>query len=367
MDRCQELLGKPFYDRTEILKNKGCCYGCLRIGHQRKLCQNKATCSYCKGRHPSILHVDGRIPPRFEVQNSPTTSDTIVKIGASARVISEMDSHVGAGDPEVAMAIIPVKVRRRGSGRLVETYAFMDPGSNVSFCSDHLMRQLGCEGKSRRLTTDTMGFEHTLDTYEVQNIEVCDVLAKHEVVLPTLYSKEIIPVSRSHIPTMNDIKDYPHLEGVHLPQFDAPIGLLLGNNIPDAYTPLEVRVGPTGTPYASLTRLGWIVWNVIRYSGSSHSICHRADVQVIQTFEESRDLDIVYIKSSPIDCQETTTHEKLEHSTEDKRFMSMSESAKLTGVHCKVHLPFRNTQYLPDDKSVALQILHEKRLSENAQ
>ena len=127
MDRCQILLQKPFYDITEILKNKGCCYGSLRIGHQRKLCKNKATCSYCKGRHPTILHVDGRIPPRSSQQSSHKSH------------YCQNQCLVWGWGPEGGMAIIPVKVRLRGSCRLVETYAFMDPGSNISFCSDHLM------------------------------------------------------------------------------------------------------------------------------------------------------------------------------------------------------------------------------------
>jgi hypothetical protein len=29
------------------------------------------------------------------------------------------------------------------------------------------------------------------------------------------------------------------------------IGLMIGNNIPDAYTPFEVATGPTGSPHAT--------------------------------------------------------------------------------------------------------------------
>ena len=34
---------------------------------------------------------------------------------------------------ECTMAIIPVKVRLADGSRIIETYAFLDPGSNVTF------------------------------------------------------------------------------------------------------------------------------------------------------------------------------------------------------------------------------------------
>jgi hypothetical protein len=39
---------------------------------------------------------------------------------------------------------------------------------------------------------------------------------------------------------------------------------MIGNNVPDAYTPFELATGPSGSPHATKTRLGWIIWNVLR-------------------------------------------------------------------------------------------------------
>jgi hypothetical protein len=39
---------------------------------------------------------------------------------------------------------------------------------------------------------------------------------------------------------------------------------MIGNNVPDAYTPFKVATGPSGSPHSTKTRLGWIVWNLIR-------------------------------------------------------------------------------------------------------
>ena len=40
------------------------------------------------------------------------------------------------------MAVIPVKVGARDTDRSVITYAFLDNGSNSSFCTESLMKQL---------------------------------------------------------------------------------------------------------------------------------------------------------------------------------------------------------------------------------
>ena len=35
--------------------------------------------------------------------------------------------------------VVPVKVKAKGIEAVVETYAFFDPGSNASFCTDQLI------------------------------------------------------------------------------------------------------------------------------------------------------------------------------------------------------------------------------------
>ena len=76
--------------------------------------------------------------------------------------------------------------------------------------------------------------------------------------LSVLYSKDRIPVAKCQIPPTENIAVWPHLLGIILPQVSADVGLLLGNNIPDAYSSYEFKGGPSGSPYAFRTRLGWI-------------------------------------------------------------------------------------------------------------
>lgn len=45
-----------------------------------------------------------------------------------------------------SLAVVPVKVKAKGGEAVVETYAFPGPGSNTSFCTNHLTERLGATG-----------------------------------------------------------------------------------------------------------------------------------------------------------------------------------------------------------------------------
>lgn len=65
-----------------------------------------------------------------------------------------------------------------------------------------------------------------------------------------------MPVYRSNIPTEKDLRMWPHLKHLALPQINAGIDLLIGTNIPKAMEPLEVIRSMNDGPYAIRTVLG---------------------------------------------------------------------------------------------------------------
>jgi len=60
---------------------------------------------------------------------------------------------------------------------------------------------------------------------------------------------------------------------------------MIGNNVPDAYTPFKVVTDLSGSPHSTKTRLGWIVWNLIREQNTDISntslLTNRAHTSVI--------------------------------------------------------------------------------------
>ena len=57
LEACKVFINQRFTDRTQHLRTKGFCYGCLKSGHIKPNCRNKLSCKVCQFRHPTILHI----------------------------------------------------------------------------------------------------------------------------------------------------------------------------------------------------------------------------------------------------------------------------------------------------------------------
>lgn len=69
--------------------------------------------------------------------------------------------HTGARNERSLMPIIPVQVKVKGD-KVMQTYAFLDPGSLAIFCSEHLMKELNLSGKRVKILLRTMGQEQSV-------------------------------------------------------------------------------------------------------------------------------------------------------------------------------------------------------------
>ena len=208
---------------------------------------------------------------------------------------------------------------------VVETDAFMDPGSNVSYTSK------------------------SVTLYEYRDFEVYDIKLNHSVELPTAYSKDVLPVSRSHIPTQKDIEWWPHLDGVTHAVIKGNIGLLIGSIVPDAYAPLQVKTGPRGSPHAIQSQLGWIVLNVIRpppgqeYVHSTTLTVNKAIVTAAEHMKKIPKLEKLVKEAMNQDFPEALIEYKKEFSQQDKWFTQMvKESMTFEDGHYKVPLTLKN-------------------------
>jgi len=67
-----------------------------------------------------------------------------------------------------------------------------------------------------------------------------------------------MPVNVSNKAELDEVKAWSHLIDIHLPEVDSSkVGLLIGQNCPDAIVPLEICRGEYGSPYAVRTVFGW--------------------------------------------------------------------------------------------------------------
>ena len=157
------------------------------------------------------------------------------------------------------------------------------------------------------------------------------------------------------------------LKGINLPDITANIGLLLGNDVPDILAPLSVKKGPKGSPLAIKSKLGWIVYNLIKNNGTGTYSVNRTSVVELDKTNEFERLVKMYQESINFDFPERMIDEQKEFSENDKLFME-----KVSHSMCKVDgryemcLPFKEKQVrLPDNKIQAEQrLVHLKRKME---
>lgn len=179
------------------------------------------------------------------------------EIPISNAIISAGDS-TGAGTG-CALAIVPVRVKLSQSSKYICTYAFLDPGSTATFCTNRLMNHLHAKGRRTTILLQTMGQQNPTRTYEVTGLEIGHLQGGTYISLPKVYTQNKIPVSKDNIITKKDLKDWPHLDHIQLDEIDADIELLIGTDIPRAMEPWHVINSKNNGPYAVKTLLGWVV------------------------------------------------------------------------------------------------------------
>ena len=143
------------------------------------------------------------------------------------------------------LAVVPVKVKAKGGHKTVETYAFLDTGSNTTFYSEQLMQQLGLEGKK------TLETASALTECSVVNLEILDLNEEHMVELRKVFSRPNLPISRENVANQHVVDRWPRLRGIDIPSVDAEVGLLIGSDVPEALQPREVRKSKDGDPFAT--------------------------------------------------------------------------------------------------------------------
>lgn len=68
-----------------------------------------------------------------------------------------------------------------------------------------------------------------------------------------------MPVTKDNIPTQEDLKEWPYLSEVQLPQIDSDIDLLIGMNAANVTEPWQVINLQENRLYAVRTLLGWVI------------------------------------------------------------------------------------------------------------
>lgn len=130
------------------------------------------------------------------------------------------------------LSIVPVKIKSKMSDKYIETYAFLDPGSTATFCTEDLQRKLNVKGKPTWILLSTMsqenpGEQKLMNSFVISDLEVCGLEDSKFIHFPKVFTHTSIPVSSGNIPKQSDIQKWSYLHEVRLPEIEANVELLI--------------------------------------------------------------------------------------------------------------------------------------------
>ena len=124
------------------------CHNCFKCGHIAVGCLARSTCEVqgCTRRHHTLLHPP---PSQQSVENRTRVVEQGTQVSNGTLLSSGQTNSTSTGGGKVCLRVVPVKVRSRDADKVVETYALLDSGSDISLCDKTLARELGVRGQEK--------------------------------------------------------------------------------------------------------------------------------------------------------------------------------------------------------------------------
>ncbi len=348
---CLQFEKQPHREKINFIRQSGICFGCLtKEGHVSKDCTKHLTCTVCNKQHPSALHI-----------KPPESSKQLKKIPVSSTQVSLQDGkHTGVRKSqsytECLLSIVPVQIKSSKGSKILHTYAFLDPGSSASFCTEDLMRKLNITGRKTYILIQMMSQDKSVPSYIISGFEVSSLEENYFIPLPEIYTQQSMPVGPSNTPTNEELSKWPYLNKVQILRIPAKVELLIESNPPKAIEPWEAINSQGYGSYAAKTLLEWVVNGPLQ--GKATANRYSCDVVFVNRISVSN-LEEMLKQQYNHDLNERSVEDKAEMSVEDKGFIKIAEqSIKLKDGHYTVDLPFRRDDtVLPNNYQVAEQRL----------
>ncbi|CAH8531801.1 unnamed protein product [Dicrocoelium dendriticum] len=255
---CRSFLSLDVPSRWRLMKSRGGCFRCLETGHKSATCQNSKECnvSDCRGHHHPLLHSESR------QVTSPTVANTCTATFTAQQ--------------QVCLGVVPVRIESQR--RLLETYALLDTGSNVTLVEEGLMEEAGIGVTPSRLEFTTMSGTSSIEAgyvgFTLSSLDgTASISVRQAYCLPRLPLEPIIT------PKRDLARQWPHMADIPFEEIrDSRIRILLGANVPEAHWHLEQRLGDRNHPFAVKTLLGWTLLGPVGEGRSAVDSVHDCHV-----------------------------------------------------------------------------------------
>ena len=361
--KCKIFVEKNFEERLQVMRKAQLCHNCFKYDHISVGCLARSTCEVqgCKRRHHYLLHPP---PSQQSVQQG-------TQVSSGTQLTSGQTNSTSARGGKVCLRVVPVKVRGRDSNKTGETYALLDSGSDISLCDKTLARELGVRGQEKTFFLTTQEREDSPRVGHEISLTVEPLDGTDKVEVKRLWTVDRLNASRQSIPSEQDTRKWPHLEGIKLPSTcEKEVRLIIGTNTPEAFWVLEERRGNRGEPYAVRTPLGWTLMGPAGGIDCRERHLNVNFVRLVESARKDEDCLVQQVERFwAIENYGLAGDSNVCMSVEDKKALSIMErSVKLDQGHYQVALPWRQyPPFLPYNRAMAerrLQVLKKRFLQD---
>ena len=247
--KCNDFLELSVAERERFVQESQRCHICF-AKHATKDHRGSFRCriNNCGRRHNRLLHANTSALDNTSRQDEPRGTDETIS-GETCCYVNQSQRGF--------RVIVPVEVEARGV--TVQTYAFLDTGSETSFIDKDLFSRLRIQESPRPVNIVTIS-QHSepFEKYSV-NLTVSSLMDDSvNFKIREVVKADALPVSPNAVVSLNDLLSLPHLQGVTIPKMNQDkVSLLIGLDCPNAHRILEMREGDGTQPNAVKTPFGW--------------------------------------------------------------------------------------------------------------
>ena len=253
LHKCKIFIAMSKSERFEAVKKANLCFNCFHEGHSYKKCPKKSYCREgCKSKHSSLLH--------REQQETQHRASQEIKTRMPQE--TQAEGYAGStGNPSsagISLQVLNAIIKDR-EGRPHQVKVLLDQGSNVTLCTEDLVKDLHLSGKPSDIKINTISGSSAYHSREY-DMEITSMDADCTLQLRKVFSMKNLPCVSATIPDARGIRKWPHLKDVEIPKYTQnDISLLIGVDHPDAFKIRDIREGESGSPYAVKYPLGWTI------------------------------------------------------------------------------------------------------------
>ncbi|XP_062710489.1 uncharacterized protein LOC134288734 [Aedes albopictus] len=247
---CFEFKSLSLSDRWKTVKTHQLCPKCL-VPHGKWPCRTSRSCdvSGCIDNHHSLLH-----------PGVPESSDVaVVSVHRQPKSVT-------------IFRIIPVVLY--GKTTQLETFAFLDEGSDLTLIDEEIADLLGVnKGEQRNLCLKwTSNVTREEANSRQINLEISGAGGGKRFPLMNVRTVGRLDLPLQTLDYVRLAESFPHLQKLPICSYEnATPRLLIGLSNLQLAVPLKCRVGRGNQPVATKTRLGWTVFGNMAESNASHS------------------------------------------------------------------------------------------------